>query len=116
MINSKTPSQVFSTTLPTKPSQTTTSAAPLVNVAALDVADELLAQRAGVEQGVGVLGQFVALLLLLANVHQADGRRRPLQDVAGEDAAHDAVLKQMLGLGAGLAPTSMSTRGRAALA
>src|SRR5262249_49838528 len=44
--------------------------------------------------------EVVALLLLGADVHQANGRLWPLEDVAGEDAAHDAVLEQVLRLGA----------------
>ena len=45
-----------------------------LNVAALDVADEAVGERAGVEQRVRFLGQIVALGLLGADVHQADGR------------------------------------------
>src|SRR5262245_37300403 len=71
-----------------------------VNVAALDIADELLAQAAGVEERVRVLGEIVPLLLLLADVHQTDGRTRSLKNVPCEDAAHHPVLEQMRGLGA----------------
>src|SRR5204862_218228 len=45
----------------------------LVDVATLDVAGELLAQRAGVEHRVRLLGQVVALQLLRADVEHADG-------------------------------------------
>src|SRR5437773_1769574 len=46
----------------------------LVNVAALDVANEALTQRTGVEQGMGFLGKVVTLGFLRADVHEADGR------------------------------------------
>src|SRR5438270_547772 len=52
-----------------------------------------------VEPGGRVPGQLVALLLLRADVQEADPRPVVLEDVPGEDGAHDAVLEQVLGLG-----------------
>ena len=81
----------------------------LVDVAAFDVADELVLERAVAEQVVRFLGEVVPLVFLGADVHQADLRLVALENVLGEDAAHDAVLKQVLRLGMTLAPTSSRT-------
>src|SRR5258707_792906 len=62
--------------------------------------EEAVLQGAGVEEGVRVLGQVMALGFLGAGVHEPDLGIGPLQDVLGEDGAHDAVLKEMLRLGA----------------
>ena len=75
-----------------------------MNIATLDVADELLLQRTHVEEGVRLLGQIVALLFLGADIHQADRRLRTLENVLCNDAAHHAVLKEMLRLGADVCP------------
>src|SRR5262249_12092107 len=72
----------------------------LVDIAAFDIADETLAQSTGVEKSVRLLGEVVPLGLFRADIHQADGGRLALKDVAGEDAAHNTVLKEMLRLGA----------------
>ena len=60
---------------------------------------ELVPQRAGIEQGMGVPGKVVAFLFLGADVHQPDSGTFALQDMPGEDAAHHPVLEEMGGLG-----------------
>ena len=93
-----TPSQTLRTTLPTKPSVTITSQHAAVDVPALDVADELLLERAVLKEACVSLASSWPFGFLGADVHQADGRLSRLQDMTGEDAAHDAVLEQVFRL------------------
>ena len=72
---------------------------PLVDVAPLDVADEPLGQRAVLEERARGLGQVVPLVLLGADVQQADRGCGDAEDRLGVDRPHDAVLVQVLGLG-----------------
>ena len=72
---------------------------PLVDVAALDVADEPARPGAVLVQGAGGAGQVGPLLVLGADVQQADSRVRHAQDLLGVDRPHDAVLVEVLGLG-----------------
>ena len=66
-----------------------------VNVAALDVADEAILERAVAEEFVGLLNEFVAFALFLADVHEADGGPFATEHVAGEDGAHHAVFEEV---------------------
>src|SRR5437588_1593859 len=68
-----------------------------IDVAAFDVADELLPQGAAIEKRVRFLGQVMALLFLRADVHEADGRLVALEDMAGEYYALDAVIEKVRG-------------------
>ncbi len=56
------------------------------------------------EHRVGVAGKVVALAFFLADIHQPDGRVGHAENVLGVDAAHDAVLEQVLRLGADVGP------------
>ena len=89
------PSSVFSATLPVKPSQTITSAAPSSSVAALGVALE--AELARREQRVRLERQLVPLLRLLADREQAHVGPLDVEDLLGEDRAHVRELEQVLG-------------------
>src|SRR5262249_30562274 len=71
----------------------------LVDVAPLDVADELVLEGAVLEEVLRFLGELVALVLLGADVEQADLGLVALEDVLGEDGAHDAVLIKMFRFG-----------------
>ncbi len=53
----------------------------------------------------GLERQLVALLGLLADREQADGRVRAVEDQLGEDRAHVAELEQVLGAVVGVRPT-----------
>ena len=92
------PSAVFSATLPVKPSVTTTSVVPAAmswpstkpwNCGAIVAA----AQRLG-----GLAQPVVALLLLGADVEQADGGRGQSEHGAGEHVAHHRELDQVAGV------------------
>ena len=72
---------------------------PLVDVAPLDVADEPIGQRAALIEGAGGPGQVGPLVVLGADVHQADPGLGDAEDRLGVDGPHDAVLVQVLGLG-----------------
>ena len=71
----------------------------LVDVAALDVADEPAGPGAGLVEGAGGAGQLGPLLVLGADVQQADPGVGHPEDLLGVDRAHDAVLVEVLGLG-----------------
>ena len=90
-----TPSLVFSATLPTKPSQTITSARPRKDVAPFDVAHKTDGQR--LEQREGLVGQVVAFGFFFANIEQAHARRVDLQHGAGVNLAHHGKLRQIVG-------------------
>ena len=102
--NSKTPSLSFSTTLPMNPSVTTTSAAPRWMSRPSMLPTNRSFSGLVAEQVVRLLHEVVPLALLLADVHQADGRPFDAEHVPGEDGAHDAVLEQVLGLGEDVGP------------
>ena len=68
--------------------------AVLDQVVRLDVANEMEVERR--QLGVGLAGQLVALLNLLADVEEADPRVRHVEDVLGEDRAHRSELDQVL--------------------
>ena len=88
------PSLVFSTTLPVKPSQTIDVGDPAVNLAPLDVADEIQWRR--LQQPVRLPRQLVALGLFFADGEQADAGLLDAECDARVDAAHDGELKQVL--------------------
>ena len=69
-------------------------------VAALDVPDE--AKRARLEQRMGFTDELVALLRLLADREERDGRALDLERVLGEDGAHVGELEQVLGARVGV--------------
>ena len=77
---------------------------PLVQVAALDVAQVAVLDRAFEDQRVSLAGRVVPLALFTADVHEADARPGNAQHFPGVDVAHDGVLHEMLGLGAGVRP------------
>ena len=90
------PSSSFSTTLPVKPSVTTTSTGAERHVAALDVAREAQAGIVG-EQAVGVDHEAVALALLVAVREQADARLVDAEHAGREGGAHVRELVQLVG-------------------
>jgi hypothetical protein len=95
----------FSVTLPTNPSQTTTSAVPLKDVVALDVAEEI--EVGGTQQFASALDHLVALDRLPRRCSADPPSAAPCAPApkpAGR--AHDAELQQMLGLQSTLAPRS----------
>src|SRR5438132_1304663 len=54
----------------------------LVNIAPFYVAREVIAQSAGIEQGVSFFGEVVPFLFFGADIHQADFRVFALENVA----------------------------------
>jgi len=70
--NSPRASEALRTTLPMKPSQTTTSAFPFVDVAPLSVADEV--ETGLFQNAVGLLRQLVALSFFFTDREKADAR------------------------------------------
>ena len=97
--NSKTPSLSLSTTLPGEAVGDDDIDRAAMDVAALDVADEPVLQRAVAEQVVGLLNEVVPLPFFLADIHQADGGLFDAEDLLREHRAHDAVFEQMARLG-----------------
>ena len=100
-MKSATPSVTFMATLPVKPSVTMTSALVLVDLAALDVADEVDAGD-GAQAGVYLLHHLVALVVLTADVEEGDARLRDAEHVLGVDAAHLRELDEVAGLHVGV--------------
>jgi hypothetical protein len=98
-ISEATPSEVFSATLPTKPSQTTTSTVPLKMSLPSTLPDEVhVAGRADrAQQLAGALDRLVALDLFLADVQQPDARVLLAVDGRDQRAAHHRELQQVLG-------------------
>ncbi len=91
------PSVSLSTTLPTNPSHTTTSAGRAGQLVRLDVAHEV--QVRGSEPDERLARQGVALLRLLADVEQRDPRLLDVEDALGVERAHRPELDQVLRLG-----------------
>ncbi len=96
----ETPSISFSAMLPVKPSVTITSAAPLDDVAALDVADEL--ERRAVparplgELRVGLEHERAAARRLLAVGEQPDARALHAEHRSRQRGAHERELHEVL--------------------
>jgi len=82
-----------------------------IDIATFHVADERILERALFEEIMRVLGEIMSFELFRADVHEANRRLRPFQNVSRIDAPHDAILKRCNGFGETFAPTSSSTHG-----